>query len=160
GSRTPRRATADGRIRGSFDCGAGNHGDDDQMASQNQLTLVGEPSGFLKLGVASRALPREVESGDVHAVAATKARMILAAIDGLGHGVEAATAARVAARRIETAGDESLLLLMQRCHESLIGTRGAVISLASFDQAHATMTWVGVGNVAGVLYHIEEHGQV
>ena len=39
--------------------------------------------------------------------------------------------------------------LVRRCHEAA-RTRGAVISLASFD-ASGTMTWLGVGNVEGLL---------
>jgi len=41
--------------------------------------------------------------------------------------------------------------LMQECHTALRPTRGAVLSLAAFDAAAATMTWLGVGNVEGAL---------
>jgi len=48
---------------------------------------------------------------------------------------------------------EPTLSVLQRCHEALKGTRGVVLSLASFDATRGTMTWLGVGNVEGVLQH-------
>ena len=45
----------------------------------------------------------------------------------------------------------SALLLMKLCHEALHTTRGAVLTLASFNGLDGTVTWLGVGNVDGVL---------
>jgi hypothetical protein len=44
---------------------------------------------------------------------------------------------------------------MQQCHQSLTGSRGAVISVAAFSAAMETMTWLGVGNVDGLLLRAE-----
>src|SRR4029077_13573364 len=38
--------------------------------------------------------------------------------------------------------------------------RGAVMSLASFRSADATMTWMGVGNVEGVLLRAPDRGDL
>jgi hypothetical protein len=57
---------------------------------------------------------------------------LVAVVDGLGHGAEAANAAKVAVRALERGGDRPLAQLFRDCHQSLIGTRGAVISAASF----------------------------
>src|SRR5262249_17283405 len=46
--------------------------------------------------------------------------------------------------------------ILNRCHEALRGTRGVVLSLASFDSAEDTMTWLGVGNVEGILFRAEK----
>jgi negative regulator of sigma-B (phosphoserine phosphatase) len=48
-----------------------------------------------------------------------------------------------------------LIELMRRCHEELRRTRGAVLSMASFDLRASTMTWLGVGNVEGVLFRAD-----
>ena len=40
---------------------------------------------------------------------------------------------------------------VERCHEKLRATRGVVLSLAFVDPEHGMMTWLGVGNVHGVL---------
>src|SRR6185437_15006045 len=72
-------------------------------------------------------------------------------IDGIGHGEEAANAAEAAISILKASPDEPVISLLERCHEGLRSTRGVVLSLASIDPKHGMMTWVGVGNVQGVL---------
>jgi phosphoserine phosphatase RsbX len=91
------------------------------------------------------------ESGDVCVVAFFPDGVLVATIDGLGHGVEAALAAKAAAQVLETYAGEPVLTLVRRCHDSIRGTRGVVMSLASLDTRDASITWTGVGNVEGVL---------
>jgi serine phosphatase RsbU (regulator of sigma subunit) len=129
------------------------------MAAQNKLSMAAHGVPLLTLGVAAVALPGEVESGDLHAVTSTDTGVLVAVVDGLGHGVDAAVAARAAAQTCERHASEPLLSVMRRCHENLVGTRGAVMSLAFFDRARRTMAWVGVGNVAGVLFHVPSDGR-
>src|SRR5262249_44858645 len=45
--------------------------------------------------------------------------------------------------------------LMRDCHDALRRTRGAVVSLASFDGASNTMSWLGVGNIEGMLFRAD-----
>jgi hypothetical protein len=106
-------------------------------------------------GVSSRALDGGAESGDLHVVAPSAQTVLVAAIDGIGHGPDAALAARVAAAILLEHADEPLIPLMQRCHEALRRTRGVVLSMASFDLRDSTMTWLGVGNVEGVLFRAD-----
>ena len=44
-----------------------------------------------------------------------------------------------------------ILEILGLCHERLRGTRGATISVVSFDYMRHEVTWSGLGNVAGVL---------
>ncbi|MFZ2855623.1 MAG: SpoIIE family protein phosphatase, partial [Rhodocyclaceae bacterium] len=44
-----------------------------------------------------------------------------------------------------------VLALLQRCHEALLQTRGAAMTLGALDVSSATLTWTGVGNVEAVL---------
>jgi phosphoserine phosphatase RsbX len=90
-------------------------------------------------------------SGDVHVVAEFGDGVLVGVIDGLGHGVEAAAAAKTAARILESSAGEPLSALVDRCHQALHRTRGVVMSLASFDARDACMTWTGVGNVEAFL---------
>jgi serine/threonine protein phosphatase PrpC len=108
---------------------------------------------LIEYGVAQLALPGEAESGDLHVVQPVGRGVLVGVADGLGHGAEAAAAARAAVATLRDHGRESLLPLLQRCHRALVGTRGVVMSLAFFQGADATMTWVGVGNVEGVLLY-------
>jgi len=111
-------------------------------------TLV---SSAIEWGVASRALPGQPASGDLNVVKSFPDGVLVAALDGLGHGEEAATAAAVAAATLEMHAGEPVMTLVQRCHEALRATRGVAMSIASFNVSRGLVTWLGVGNVEGVL---------
>ncbi len=104
-------------------------------------------------GVATVALQGQSESGDLHMVKAVTDGVLIAVVDGLGHGEEAAAAARIAVAALERYAEEPPLSLVQQCHVALKGSRGVVMSVARFDVPRGTMTWLGVGNVEGVLHH-------
>jgi len=105
----------------------------------------------IEYGVAKFVLPGQGQCGDHHLVCCNQSGILIAAIDGIGHGEEAANAAKAAVSILKTGVDEPVISLVQRCHEGLRSTRGVVMSLACIDQGHGMMTWVGVGNVQGVL---------
>lgn len=109
----------------------------------------------LAWGTASVARAGEVECGDHHLVEPFPGGALVAAIDGLGHGAGAASAARKAAATMAEHASESVISLVRHCHARLVGTRGVVMSLASFNVADETMTWLSVGNVEGFLLRAE-----
>ena len=108
-------------------------------------------TGFIEWGVAELALAGQVENGDCCVVQPFADGVLVAAMDGLGHGHEAAAAARIAAATLEQFASEPLAALFYRCHERLRHTRGVVMSVASFRAGEPTMAWCGVGSVAAVL---------
>ena len=113
---------------------------------------LADARGPLDWAVASSTMAGEVESGDMHLVQPTRDGCLVAVVDGLGHGPAAAAAARVAITALTGHVEEPVLPLVQRCHEALAGTRGAVLSLARISTVHHSLTWIGVGNVTGVLW--------
>jgi phosphoserine phosphatase RsbX len=108
-------------------------------------------ASMIEWGTAGMPIPGEVESGDLHVVAPFADGVLVALIDGLGHGPDAAEAARVAATLLAAHANETPISLLQRCHEGLRKTRGVVMSVASLDVRDSSLTWLGVGNVEGVL---------
>jgi phosphoserine phosphatase RsbX len=106
---------------------------------------------MVEYGVAKFALPGQGESGDQHVVICNRGGVLIAAIDGIGHGEEAANAANAAVSILKAGADEPIISLVEQCHEKLRTTRGVVFSLASIDTSHGLMTWLGIGNVQGVL---------
>lgn len=100
--------------------------------------------------VASQPIMGEERSGDAHLVAPFVGGVLLAALDGVGHGTEAARAAGAARSILLAHAEEPLGALARRCHEGLRATRGVVMSLAAIDAAGG-MSWLGVGNVQGAL---------
>jgi hypothetical protein len=101
---------------------------------------------------ASVIAPGHHESGDERVVRTIDHRTVIAVLDGLGHGPEAATAARLGVALLEQSNAYNVVELIRDCHNGLRGTRGAVMSVAMLDRLEGTMTWLGVGNVRGSLW--------
>jgi hypothetical protein len=78
-------------------------------------------------------------------------RALVAVVDELGHGAKAAEAAKLAIATLEDHASEPVTSLIQQCLNALTNTRGVVMSLASFNVSRGNMTWLGVGNVEGLL---------
>jgi len=112
-------------------------------------------STLIEWGAAASALPGQAVSGDRFVVAPFPGGVLVAVADGLGHGNEASLAAEIAVATLVKYAAESVIALVQRCHEALLRTRGVVMSLASFNGQDNTMAWMGVGNVEGVLFHAD-----
>jgi len=106
---------------------------------------------LIESGVAARALPGEGISGDLHVIVPYRRGVLVAVIDGLGHGPEAARAAAAAAAVLNLYKGGALPPLLDLCHANLRSTRGAAMNLAAFDAPKGEMSWMGVGNVEGVL---------
>jgi negative regulator of sigma-B (phosphoserine phosphatase) len=105
----------------------------------------------LERGVAAAALQGEERSGDRAVFVAWEGGALVAAIDGLGHGGDAADAAEEAAKVVLEHARRAPETLLARCHEALVRTRGVVMTLAWFDLGESSLTWTGVGNVEGRL---------
>ncbi|MDP3671915.1 MAG: SpoIIE family protein phosphatase [Telluria sp.] len=119
-------------------------------------TLDSAPQGrhdqLLDYACAGRALPGQAVSGDACLVRPFPDGVLLAVIDGLGHGAGAAEASRTAIVTLEAADDDaSVAALLERCHARMLGTRGAVMTLATLRASDDTMAWSGIGNVDAVL---------
>ena len=124
------------------------------------LPELGANYAAVEYGVAGRPLRGEVESGDLHAVIPRPGGTLLAVADGLGHGYEAALAAKLAVITLTAQAHLPLLGLVKCCHEALMRTRGVEMSVASLDWRDETMTWLSIGNVAGLLVRANDQGKV
>ncbi|HET9875186.1 MAG TPA: SpoIIE family protein phosphatase [Mycobacterium sp.] len=99
-----------------------------------------------------RPRPGERVCGDrAIAVGVGETGALFGVLDGLGHGTEAASAASRGVEVLRAAHTEPLDVLVRLCHRALAGTRGAVMTLARFDFATLTLSWIGIGNVAADL---------
>ena len=136
-------ATFDGRVRYSVQSGARHNCLHHEMEGLRE--------NVLDCGVAARPLRGERASGDKHLIQPFREGMLIAVVDGLGHGLEAAEAAKTVVTTLKQHAGESVLSLVNRCQASLAGTRGVAVSIASFNITDSTMTWLGIGNVEGVL---------
>jgi hypothetical protein len=123
------------------------------MAHRQMSDVALQKQELIEWGVASRPLGDAAVSGDLHLVNPFDGGVLLAVIDGLGHGAQAAEAAKTAAGILERYAGEPVVTLVERCHRALVQTRGAVMTLASVCPLEGIITWIGVGNVEGRLVH-------
>lgn len=107
---------------------------------------------LLEVGVANSTFSGEGESGDLFLVEPHPDGMLVAVVDGVGHGIEAAKVAQLVVSILRCHAQEPVDELINYCHTGLRGTRGAVLALAAFNARNRSMTWTGVGNVEGKLF--------
>lgn len=104
-------------------------------------------------------LPKKGEliSGDFWLVSTHGQHILVAVLDGLGHGEEARRISETAVDLLQTLKWQPLENLISSCHTALRQTRGLVMSLALFDSSDHTITWAGVGNVEGIVFKGESN---
>ena len=107
---------------------------------------------FLEWGIAGRPMPGETESGDQYVVHPLPGRRLA------GGRRRAGAWARTRLLRpempspsLQAHAQEPLIPLVKRCHEALRRTNGVVMTLAAFHCRDKVLTWLGVGNVEGLL---------
>jgi hypothetical protein len=101
--------------------------------------------------VAARPISGQTVSGDMHLVKPLETGVLVAVVDGVGHGNEATDVAETAVDIIEQHAGEGVAQLVWSCHHALEHTRGVVLTIAYLDALNNTISWVGVGNVEGRL---------
>lgn len=102
--------------------------------------------------MAGRALRGQPVSGDAGLVQPFENGALIAVIDGLGHGTEAAAASRTALEILEEAdAGAPVTMLIERCHKAMLRTRGSAMALATLHAGDNSMAWTGIGNVDAVL---------
>ena len=118
---------------------------------------MGEPviqeglCGGLEWAVCATALPGQMRSGDAFLVQQTGAGVLVAVVDGLGHGDEAADVAEQALASLRRTAELSLVRSLTACHDALRGSRGVVATLAVLDPDRSQLAWLAVGNVDAVV---------
>jgi anti-sigma regulatory factor (Ser/Thr protein kinase) len=108
--------------------------------------------GGLEVGAVSVPKNGESVSGDDWGMELDAHRATLLIADGLGHGPDAARAARAARQTLARLPLDSPEALIQACHEALAPTRGAAVAVVRLDPGAGTGTVAGVGNIAGRVH--------
>ncbi len=93
----------------------------------------------------------EFVSGDGHCGRHAPDGWTILVADGLGHGPHAARAADEAIRIFRQREAESLTAILEAIHAGLRATRGAAVSIARLDATSNTLSFAGIGNVAGAI---------
>jgi anti-sigma regulatory factor (Ser/Thr protein kinase) len=110
---------------------------------------MSERKSFPDLSVICTALDGEALSGDAWSVSDDGSTFVV--VDGLGHGIFAADAAKVA---IEVFGKSQSLppsVILERMHAVMRSTRGAAGAVAKIDRTQRRIHFAGIGNISSVL---------
>ncbi len=107
-------------------------------------------AAFPRWGAVSLPKFGEEACGDAWAVRTTADGLFALVVDGLGHGPLAASAAHTALKAYGSGQPAPSTELMQRLHLALRSTRGAAASAIELRDDRQDVTFIGVGNVAGV----------
>jgi anti-sigma regulatory factor (Ser/Thr protein kinase) len=103
------------------------------------------------LGVISLPIRGEEACGDGWAYRTTTDNVYLMVVDGLGHGIFAAEAAREAERVFSQTDSTSPAHILQDCHDALKKTRGAAAAIAVISREKRTLSFAGLGNISATL---------
>jgi len=95
----------------------------------------------------TRPLSEEGPCGDAAAYRLTGGIHVAMVADGLGHGPLAAEASQRAAEVLGASDSVAPATLLGLIHEALRGTRGAAVSVLTYDPAADTVTHAGIGNI-------------
>jgi anti-sigma regulatory factor (Ser/Thr protein kinase) len=121
------------------------------MAEVWSQKIVKEKYGAVEVGVVSLPIRGEEVCGDGWGLKKMPASILLMVVDGLGHGVLAAEAAREAERIFGEARSISPTPILQDSHLSLKKTRGAAMAVASLNFERGLLSYAGVGNISASL---------
>jgi hypothetical protein len=119
-------------------------------------------AGPFEVGAVRVPYPGEDACGDDVAIVPIGGdRCVILVVDGLGHGLGAATAAEEATRLFRAnpaSGPQAVLAML---HDGLRATRGAAAAVAEVDARSRTVRFAGVGNIAAfVRVGDRSHGMV
>jgi hypothetical protein len=104
----------------------------------------------------SRCRAGEDVNGDAYFVGRHGEVMLLAAVDGLGHGRGAQEASLEAVETLAEWRGEPLEEVIPAVHDALRATRGAVIGAVIIDRGAGTFHYAGVGNVEARVFNAPE----
>lgn len=107
--------------------------------------------GRIKYDVMSEPLAGQIISGDHYFIKECDDFILFAIIDGLGHGIDAAIAAKKAIEILTIHFIEPIGTLVALCDKALLHTRGAAMTIARLDHNHI-LNYIGIGNVIGVCW--------
>lgn len=110
----------------------------------------------LAFGAATRVHPSMNVNGDAFVVKTWDAALLVAVIDGLGHGQFAHRAAQTARRYVDTHFDQPPAEIFRGVGRACHATRGVVMAIARFDWARGRLTFASVGNVQARVFDSPE----
>ena len=112
------------------------------------MLLKGQnPDGSVIYGAALRTLTGEKECGDGFLFHSTDNHVLIALIDGLGHGSHAHAAAEAAIEYLKEFADQPIEPMLQKTHGEMRSNRGAVAFVGKINLSSKVMECASIGNI-------------
>jgi anti-sigma regulatory factor (Ser/Thr protein kinase) len=102
-------------------------------------------------GAVSLPLAGEEVCGDAWAMDEQPGRCLVAVVDGLGHGWQAAEASQEALRIFRKNAHQRPAAILEAAHLALRSTRGAAMAIVEINRDQGEVRYAGVGNISGSL---------
>lgn len=106
----------------------------------------------LDYGALRVPLGRETVCGDAWFLGRDGARVVVALVDGLGHGVQAGEAAAAGIEAVAEAPELAPDLQLGRMHARMAGSRGGAVAVACHEPEAGLVQFSGVGNIAASVH--------
>ena len=105
----------------------------------------------IEWGIVNLPKPGEDVCGDNWKCELLADKSLCFVADGLGHGINAAEAARAAIDVLTEYRGKTPAEIVERAHDALRSTRGAALAVAQIDHFHESLQYCGVGNIAAAI---------
>lgn len=136
-----------------------SHGFDIYTAAESGTAVLaefwaqenGHAGSPLEIGGVSVAVKGEEVCGDGWGARQIENAMVVMVVDGLGHGVLAAEAAREAEQVLLNSRHESPASILRNSHDAMKKTRGAAMAVAALDLEKQTVAFAGIGNIGAAI---------
>lgn len=126
-------------------------------AKKNENMTAFHHSPVIECHVARYTFEGEEESGDGNIVTETRDGVLVAVIDALGHGPEAASARKVVISTIRKQAFTDLSKIIEQCGKSVLHNRGVVMSLMAINTTNGELLCASVGNITTIIIHQTGH---
>lgn len=114
------------------------------------LPVAAVPPG-LDFGAISVPFSGEESCGDSWSVDQQPGRSLVMMVDGLGHGMYAAEAARAAVQAFRQNVHRRPAAILEAAHGALRSTRGAAMAVVELDLDQKSIRYAGIGNISAVV---------
>jgi len=105
-----------------------------------------------QIGGFSVPAPGETECGDAWSEERRSGSATLLVVDGLGHGPDAAVAAREAVQSFTATSGALPAARVEALNLALRSTRGAAVAVAHLDAARKVVRFAGLGNISAAIH--------
>jgi anti-sigma regulatory factor (Ser/Thr protein kinase) len=122
--------------------------------SERNKRTKNEPEPFYS-GAVMVAKSGETYSGDAWCILPYQNKCAIITLDGLGHGLYAHEAASEALQSFTENLSDDAVKILKHIHEDIRKTRGAVGAISIVHPKENTLTFCGIGNIAGKIISTE-----